>query len=98
MYDIYNEILNFQKNRTHDQDEVTYDGQLFFRPDITEAFSNHNLTDDQVKRRTTIIEAGKYFAQLIVECTLSVPDQSVAVRKVREAVMMANSAIAKEVE
>lgn len=96
-YDIYDNLLKLQKNIERDHDEVTYDGQLFFRPDIAEAFSYHKLTDDQVKRRTKIMEAGRYFAQLIVECTLTYPDQAAAIRKVREAVMTANAAISIEV-
>lgn len=39
-------------------------------------------------------EAGKQFAETILECTPSSADQTAAIRKVREAVMTANAAIA----
>lgn len=48
----------------------------------------------EIERYERIRAAGKAFAEVIVAETPSCPDQTVAVRRVREAVMNANSAIA----
>lgn len=58
-------------------------------------FTHHPPTGpEQIEKYHKIREAGKAFAKAIVECTPSSADQSAAIRKVREAVMTANAAIA----
>jgi len=64
------------------------------RADIDNIFSYHPVKEGQVEQYTAIREAGKAFALVILETTPASPDQSVAIRKVREAVMTANAAIA----
>lgn len=49
---------------------------------------------EQIEKYKEIREAGKAFAEVLVECTPPSADQSAAIRKVREAVMTANAAIA----
>lgn len=49
---------------------------------------------DKIARHHAVREAGKLLANVIFDNTLICPDQSHAIRKVREAVMMANAAIA----
>ena len=65
-----------------------------YRADIESAFTYHPPKDDQAERYLAIRLAGKEFAQLIADMTPGCPDQSVAIRHVREAVMTANAAIA----
>lgn len=62
--------------------------------ELDNLFSHHPPKGDQVERYNRIREAGKAMAKVIIETTLAGPDQSVAVRKIREAVMTANAAIA----
>lgn len=58
-------------------------------------FTHHPPTgDDQLERYAMIREFGLAFARMIVAQTPEGPDQSAAIRKVREAVMTANAAIA----
>jgi hypothetical protein len=57
-------------------------------------FTYHSPKNDQPARYVIIREAGKALAQAIIDLTPESADQSAAIRKVREAVMMANSAIA----
>jgi hypothetical protein len=57
-------------------------------------FSYHAPTNDQKRSYETIREAGKLFARLIRDHTPECPDQTAAIRKIREAVMTANAAIA----
>ena len=57
-------------------------------------FTYHAPTPDQIPKYNAMREAAKVFAQCIVDNTPAGPDQTVAVRKVREAVMVANSSIA----
>lgn len=64
------------------------------RADIDNIFSYHPPKGDQVERYNAIREAGKAFALVLLENTPASPDQTVAIRKVREAVMTANAAIA----
>ncbi len=63
--------------------------------DIDNWFSYHPPKDDaQVAQYQTIREAGRTFASVLVENTPPSADQTAAIRKVREAVMTANAAIA----
>lgn len=58
-------------------------------------FRHHPPTGpEQVAQYQRIREAGKAFAQVIVDNSPAGPDQSVAIRKVREAVMVTNASIA----
>lgn len=57
-------------------------------------FSYHSPKDGQPERYNRLREAGKHLAQAILDCTPVCADQSAAIRKVREAVMTANAAIA----
>ena len=51
---------------------------------------------DEIDAYVELRDAARVFAQLILARTPSCPDQTVAIRCVREAVMWANSAIANE--
>lgn len=61
---------------------------------IDEWFTYHPPKGNQPKRYAEIREAGKALATTIVACTPRSADQSAALRKVREACMTANAAIA----
>ncbi|MGH7632635.1 MAG: DUF7681 family protein [Gemmatimonadaceae bacterium] len=62
--------------------------------DIEHVFTHHAPTAEQGQQYHEIREAGKGLAQAIVDHTPKSADQSAALRKVREAVMTANAAIA----
>jgi len=62
--------------------------------DLENLFSYHSPKGTQQERYATIRDAGKAFAQVIVNNCPSSADKSVAIRKVREAVMNANVSIA----
>ena len=64
--------------------------------DLENWFTYHAPREGQPERYLAIREAGKAFAEVIVANTPSCADQTVAVRKIREAVMVANQAIACE--
>lgn len=64
--------------------------------DLDRWFAYHPPADHQVPRYEAIRDAARQFALLILRITPSCPDQSVAIRKVREAVSAANMAIACE--
>lgn len=57
-------------------------------------FTYHSPTPDQIPKYQAIRDAGKLLAGAIMENTFICADQSAAIRKVREAVMTANAAIA----
>lgn len=57
-------------------------------------FMYHTPTPEQIPKYEVIREAGKHLAQVIMDNTPSSADQTAAIRKVREAVMTANAAIA----
>ncbi len=59
-------------------------------------FMYHAPRGDQGVKYIRIREAALVFAQTILKETPASPDQSVAIRCVREAVMWANSSIANE--
>lgn len=63
-------------------------------PDLDNLFTYHPPKGDQVERYAKIREAGLALARVISESTPPSADQSAAIRKVREAVMTANAAIA----
>lgn len=59
-------------------------------------FTYHKPSPDQLPKYEAIRDAGLAFAKVLVENTPPSADQTAAVRKVREAVMTANAAIACE--
>lgn len=65
--------------------------------DLDNIFMYHPPKDDDtVKTYQVLREAAKEFASIIIEHTPAGADQSAAIRKVREAVMTANAAVALE--
>ncbi|MGB8887117.1 MAG: hypothetical protein WCC87_10370 [Candidatus Korobacteraceae bacterium] len=62
--------------------------------DLDNIFSHHAPKGDQVDRYQELRLAGKQFAKMIERHTPPGADQAAAIRKVREAVMTANAAIA----
>lgn len=64
--------------------------------ELINLFSYHGPSGDQPTRYARIREAGKVLAREILLSTPKSADQSAAIRKVREAVMTANAAIALE--
>jgi hypothetical protein len=68
------------------------------RREIDEQFSYHAPREDQPDRYQRIRDAGKALAMSILLNTPPGADQSAAIRKVREAVMTANAAVALEPE
>lgn len=61
---------------------------------LDNVFSYHKPFGDQPERYEKIRAAGKEFARVVLATTPRCPDQTAAIRKVREAVMTANAAIA----
>lgn len=62
--------------------------------DLENWFTYHSPTNDQLWRYDRLRTAAKQFAAEILRSTPPGPDQTAAIRKVREAVMTANAAIA----
>jgi hypothetical protein len=62
--------------------------------DVEDIFTFHPPTGDQPERYVAIRAAGKEFAKTILANCPGCADRTVAVRKVREAVMVANASIA----
>lgn len=62
--------------------------------ELENLFTYHAPKGDQAERYQKIREAGKNLAQVIIDSTPACPDQTAAIRKVREAIMTANAAIA----
>lgn len=62
--------------------------------DLRNWFTYHAPTPEQLPKYQAIRDAGFTFARIIMENTPPGPDQSVALRKIREAVMTANQSIA----
>ena len=61
---------------------------------LREIFQYHSPSPFQQKAYETIREAAKHFAAVLIANTPACPDRTAALRKVREAVMTANAAIA----
>lgn len=57
-------------------------------------FTYHPATDDQRQRYVSIRVGGKGLAKIMRDCCPPSAERTVAIRKVREAVMYANAAIA----
>lgn len=64
------------------------------KEDLENWFTYHAPQPEQIAKYLAIRDAGHDFARVILDNTQICADQSVAVRKVREAVMTANAAIA----
>lgn len=62
--------------------------------DLRDTFTYHAPSPDQLPKYDAIREAGYALAKVIAENTAPCADQSAAIRKVREAVMTANAAVA----
>jgi hypothetical protein len=62
--------------------------------DLDNIFKYHAPTPDQLPKYEALRNAAKTFAQAIVDNSPAGPDQTAAIRKVREAVMTANASIA----
>lgn len=67
---------------------------MITKPQIQHWFTYHSPTEDQIPKYKIIRDAGFDFANSILENTPACADQTAAIRKVREAVMTANAAIA----
>lgn len=61
---------------------------------VEHLFTHHPPTEDQIYLYNELREAAKTFALTILRCTPEGPDQTRAVNSVRDAVMIANAAIA----
>ena len=68
--------------------------QLISQEQLDNWFTYHSPTPDQLPKYLAVREAGKAFASSIVANSPDCADTTAAVRKVREAVMTANQAIA----
>lgn len=66
------------------------------KPDLDHLFRYHVPTPETLVAYGAIREAGKAFAQVLVEHTPAGADQAAALRHVREAVMTANAGVALE--
>jgi hypothetical protein len=62
--------------------------------DVDNWFEYHTPTSEALPKFKEIREAGKNLALVIMDNCPECPDTTVAIRKVREAVMTANAAIA----
>lgn len=62
--------------------------------EIEKMFTYQPPKNDQPARYVKIRDKAKELALVIVECTPGCPDQTAAIRHLREAVMTANAAIA----
>lgn len=64
--------------------------------ELVRQFSYHPPRSDQLPRYTELRSAALSFARVILRCSPPCADRTTALRKVREAVMTANAAIAIE--
>ena len=64
--------------------------------DIENVFTYHPPTPNQIPKYDEIRKAAKIFAKVIQDQVPEGPDKSVVMRKLREAVMTANAAVALE--
>ncbi len=62
--------------------------------DINHIFAYHKPYGDQVTRFVAVRASALQLARFILTCTPSSPEQTLAIRKVQEAVMWSNAAIA----
>lgn len=64
------------------------------KENLDNIFTYHPPVNDDPQRYEAIRTAGKALARVILENTTTCADQQAAIRKVREAVMTANAAVA----
>ena len=64
------------------------------RSDLEEIFTYHPPNPVQTEQYNRIRTAAKEFAEILLDNTPLCPDQTGAIRRLRECVMIANSAIA----
>ncbi len=64
--------------------------------DIDNWFTYHAPSEGQAERYVALREQAKVLAKTIIGCTKPCADQTASIRKLREAVMTANAAIACE--
>jgi hypothetical protein len=64
------------------------------RAQLDDVFSYHAPTPDQIPKYTALREAAKIFAAVVMAACPQSADRTAALRKVREAVMTANAAVA----
>jgi len=62
--------------------------------DLDHIFTYHPPDHEQRERYELLRKAAHEFAQVVLDCTPPCADQAAAIRKIREAVMTANAAIA----
>jgi hypothetical protein len=62
--------------------------------DLDEIFKYHAPSPEQIEQYAEVRAAAKHFAQVVLAQVPASPDQTTAIRKIREAVMTANAAIA----
>lgn len=67
---------------------------MITQQDLDNWFTYHAPKDDQPERYVKIRESAKEFAEVVLLNTPAGPDQTTAIRKIREAVMTANQSIA----
>lgn len=67
---------------------------MSFQLDLDNLFTYHRPFGNQAKRYEEMRAAGKSLAQTIVKLAPSSPEQTLAIRRVQEAVMWANASIA----
>ena len=67
-----------------------------YSPDhvLRELFTYHSPRPDQLPKYEAVRTAAKYFVEIVLQNTPYSADQQAAIRKIREAVMTANAAIA----
>ncbi len=63
-------------------------------PEIKEAFTYHAPNDDQLPRYQEIRNTGRQFAEYLIKACPPSRELSIAITKLREAVMWANASIA----
>jgi len=69
---------------------------MFTLEQIEDMFTYHSPTPEQVPKYEAIRAAAKQFAQVLVANTPSSPDQTAAIRLLRQCVHTANGSIALE--
>jgi hypothetical protein len=69
---------------------------FFPKPDLERLFAYHPPTGDQPERYQRLRNAAKEFARVLLDVTPMGPDQSAALRHIREAAMTGNASIALE--
>ena len=69
---------------------------MFDSAELDNIFTYHPPSPGQMLKYVALRGAARAFAQVVVESTPVSADQSAAIRKIREAMMTANAAVALE--